>query len=40
MNFGLLAEKTNDFLGNSRITLSYSNFMQSHFKLPYMWESI
>ena len=30
MNFGLLAEKANDFLGNSLITLNYSNFMQSH----------
>ena len=33
MNFGLLAEKANDFSGNFRIRLSYSNFMQSHFVL-------
>ncbi len=33
MNFGLLVEKANDFSGNFRITLSYSNFMQGHFNL-------
>jgi hypothetical protein len=33
MIFGLLAEKAYDFLCSSRITLSYSNFMQSHFCL-------